>query len=240
MDEAVELLGGWMDEEQAGCRFVVTPNLDHVLRIQHDDALRAAYGEAALVIADGWPLVTASRWFGCPLPERVAGSDLVPRLFAAARSQRPRSVFLLGAEEGVAEVAARQIAIRWPHVRVAGTFSPPFGFGATDPVNEEILQRLAAAAPDLLVVGLGSPRQEIWLQQFRSRLQCRVAVAAGATIDFLAGQQTRAPCWVQAVRMEWLFRALSDPGRLGRRYARNLFALPGLLVRERRARRRKT
>lgn len=233
MGQAIDRLSFWINQTQRTCRYVVTPNLDHAVQLQTNEALREAYRAASLVVADGWPLVTASRIFRDPLPERVAGSDLVPALFHALNeSMSGGTVYLLGAAPGVAEYAARKIEQRWPRVRVVGTHSPPFGFDKNPAQSQEAIQRINRCSPDVLVVGLGAPKQELWLKQYQSQLSVGVAIAAGGTIDFLAGRQKRAPRWVQKLRMEWSHRLLTNPGRLTGRYARNAWHLPRLLLQE--------
>jgi N-acetylglucosaminyldiphosphoundecaprenol N-acetyl-beta-D-mannosaminyltransferase len=233
MDQAINRLETWIDQKERACRYVVTPNLDHAVQLQSNEALREAYRSASLVVADGWPLVTASRIFQDPLPERVAGSDLVPGLFKALHeSINGGTVFLLGAAPGVAEHAAKKIQQRWSRVRVVGTHSPPFGFEKDCRLSADAVHRINCCNPDVLVVGLGAPKQELWLKQYQSQLSVGVAIAAGGTIDFLAGRQTRAPRWVQKLRMEWSHRLLTNPGRLTGRYARNAWHLPRLLLQE--------
>ena len=229
--EAVERSLTWMREPLATCHIIVTPNLDHVVRLQHDTGMRAAYRQAALVVADGWPVVTASRMLGRPLPKRVAGSDLVPALLAAGKGEG-NSVFLLGAMPGVANIAATRIQRDWPGIRIAGTCSPPVGFEKDSAACQEILQQIAAASPDLLIVGLGCPKQELWLARFANELKCKVAIAAGATIDFLAGKQVRAPRWMQQSNLEWMYRMLRDPRRLANRYWTDAVSFPAIFIRE--------
>jgi N-acetylglucosaminyldiphosphoundecaprenol N-acetyl-beta-D-mannosaminyltransferase len=229
IDKTVATLLDWM-QQPGPCRYVVTPNLNHVVLLRSDAALQAAYDLAALAVADGWPLVTASRWFGSPLPERVAGSDVVPRLFAEGEQFPGLRVFLLGAGPGVAERARTRIHSQWPHVQVCDCYSPPQGFENDPEENEAIVARINRAAPHLLVVGLGAPRQEIWLQCHSARLLAPVAIAAGATIDFLADEQRRAPLWIQRLNLEWLFRVLSNPKRLAGRYLHDTAAFPFLMI----------
>jgi N-acetylglucosaminyldiphosphoundecaprenol N-acetyl-beta-D-mannosaminyltransferase len=229
MAETIPLLIGWMKEDRP-CRYVVTPNVDHIVKLQSQSAMRAAYDAAALTVADGWPLVAVSRWLGRPLPERVAGSDLVPQLLAAGRDMEEFRVFLLGAAQGVGTQAAENIRARWPGVSVCGVLSPRRGFETDAKECEEVVEVVNAASPHLLVIGLGAPRQEVWLRQYAPRLNARVAIAAGATIDFLAGVQRRAPRWIQQLRLEWLFRLATDPRRLAGRYARDAVVFPGLVA----------
>lgn len=214
------------------CQYVVTPNVDHAVMFQHNAGLQAAYADAALVLADGWPVVAASRMLRRPLPERVTGSDLAPALFDTAAARGGLSVYLLGAAPGVAERAAKQIEARWPTVRVVGTYSPPLGFEKEVSENEAILSRIAAAKPDVLVVGLGAPKQELWVHAHREKIAARVALCIGATIDFLAGEKSRAPVWMRRTGLEWLHRLATEPRRLVKRYARDAWIFPQLVVRE--------
>jgi N-acetylglucosaminyldiphosphoundecaprenol N-acetyl-beta-D-mannosaminyltransferase len=232
MDEAVARLTGWLDLPGKRCRFVVTPNADHSIMLQENIDLRAAYTDADLVLADGMPLVLASRFLKRPLPERVAGSDLVPALFDAACDERPLRTYLLGGAPGVAERAAEKIRARWPAVRIVGTDSPPFGFEHDAVEIEAILQRIARVRPDVLVVGLGAPKQELWVHRYRDRLAARIALCVGATIDFLAGSKPRAPLWMQRSGLEWLHRLMTEPRRLFRRYLRDAILFPQLVWRE--------
>jgi N-acetylglucosaminyldiphosphoundecaprenol N-acetyl-beta-D-mannosaminyltransferase len=233
MPEAVERVMGWIHSDEPPVhRYVVTPNADHAVMLQSNPDFLAAYDHAGLVLADGMPVVIASRILRRALPERVTGADLVPALFAAATAQRPLTVYLLGAGPGVAERAAANVHTRWPHVRVVGTYSPPFGFEKDDAETAAILRRIDAARPDLLVVGLGAPKQELWVAQHRERIAAKVSLCVGATIDFLAGEVRRAPRWMQRVGLEWLFRLLCEPRRLFKRYAKDACVFPRLVWRE--------
>lgn len=231
MEEAVERLLAWCRQPRSGaCRYVVTPNVDHAVMLQRRDDLRGAYRDASLVLADGAPIVWAARLLNAHLPERVAGSDLIPRLFATSRA--PLRVFLLGAAPGVAARAGQRIVDEWPQVSVVGAYSPPLGFENDPAENGQILAMIADAAPDLLIVGLGAPKQELWVHRHQAELGAKVAVCAGATIDFLAGHRQRAPVWMRRVGLEWLFRVAREPRRLAGRYARDAWVFPQLVWRE--------
>lgn len=232
MADAVAILLRWLDDKLSGCRYVVTSNVNHIVHLQNSPRLRQAYAGASLVIADGWPLVAFSRLSQNPLPERVPGSDLVPHLFAAAKSERPLRTFLLGAKPGVAERAAERIKQKWSNVVVVGVHSPPPGFEHDARRCAEILQLVADAAPDLLIVGFGTPKQEIWLHSYRQHVSAKAAIAGGATIDFLAGEQSRAPRWVQRICLEWLYRIGTDPRRLALRYIRDGWRFPRIVAQE--------
>lgn len=240
MAETVGQVSAWCAAPRGTtCRFVVTPNVDHAVMFQTNEALRAAYDDAALVLADGAPVVAASRLLRRPVPERVPGSDLAPALFkhasqlAEGDSSAPRlRVFLLGAGRGVAERAATNIVQRWPGVEVVGTLSPPLGFERDAAENERILAAVAAAAPDVVLLGFGAPKQELWVHAHADRLQAKVALCIGATIDFLAGEKRRAPRWMRRCGVEWVHRLVTEPRRLAKRYLRDAWIFPRLVWRE--------
>mgnify|MGYP003867176481 CR=1 FL=1 len=232
LGDAVTRLSSWLADSPRPCRYVVTPNVDHAVLVQHHEGLRAAYQDASLVVADGMPVVWASRLLRRPLPERVTGSDLVPALYTSASNERPLRTYLLGAMPGVAERAAKNIAQRWPTVEVVGTYSPPFGFEHDAAENERILEKIAAVRPDVLIVGVGAPKQELWVHANRDRIDASLAICAGATIDFLAGEKRRAPGWMRRTGLEWLHRCATEPRRLLKRYLRDAAVFPGLLWRE--------
>jgi N-acetylglucosaminyldiphosphoundecaprenol N-acetyl-beta-D-mannosaminyltransferase len=232
MAEAVDSIYEWVASPEKNCRFVVTPNVDHAVLYQQHAGLRRAYANASLVLADGMPLVVAARLLGHQLPGRVAGSDLAPALFAAAESRGPLRVYLLGAARGVADRAATEIASRWPMVGVVGTYSPPARFEGDPAENERILTRIAEADPDVLIVGLGAPKQELWVDAHRDQIVASVTLCLGATIDFLAGEKKRAPCWMRGAGLEWLHRVASEPRRLSGRYARDAWIFPRLVWRQ--------
>jgi N-acetylglucosaminyldiphosphoundecaprenol N-acetyl-beta-D-mannosaminyltransferase len=233
MEQAVAQLLVWLREPDGPCQYVVTPNVDHVVLFQRSAALRQAYAGAGLVLADGAPVVAASQLLGRPLPERVAGSDLVPRLLNEAVWQRiGLRVYLLGGMPGVANRAAERIEKCWPGVRVVGTASPPPGFEADAELNAQLVARINDSQPDVLLIGLGAPKQELWVHRHHAQLNVPVALCVGSTIDFLAGQRRRAPRWMRRVGLEWLFRMLLEPRRLARRYARDAWLFPRLVWRE--------
>lgn len=199
---------------------VVTANVDFLVQARHDVELRRILAEADLVLCDGAPVRWASRLLGNPLPERVAGADLVPALLAAAQTKGHR-IFLLGAAPGVAEAAAARIAVRWPGVQLAGHYSPPIA-PLLEMDHDEILRRVREARPDVLLVSFGCPKQEKWIAMHLEALQVPVVIGVGATIDFLAERVRRAPRWMQRAGLEWLFRLAQEPARLRRRYGANL------------------
>ncbi|TWT35700.1 putative N-acetylmannosaminyltransferase [Posidoniimonas corsicana] len=234
LDQAAQQVLAWSrNDSEEGCRFVVTPNVDHAVMFQRRADLRAAYADAAMVLADGAPLVAVSRMLRRGLPGRVAGSDLAPRLFDLADDARtPLRVFLLGAGPGVADRAAENIHAKWRGVNVCGTYCPPMGFQVDQYQNNLALEAVANASPDVLLIGLGAPKQELWAHRFRPQLGARVALCVGATIDFLAGEKRRSPVWMRRAGLEWTHRLMSEPGRLAKRYAVDALLFPPLVLRE--------
>lgn len=240
MMEVVTLLTEWLDEAAAvprkadpelpPCRYVVTPNLDHAVLLNESEDLREAYKGAALVLADGMPLVWASRLLGRPLPERVAGSDLTPRLLEAATPGT--KVFFLGASDESSARAVENVRKQYPNINIVGRLSPPFGFEKSEEWSERIVQQIRESQAALVLVGFGAPKQELWVHRHHEQLPSTVVLCVGATIDFLGGTVNRAPEWTHKLGAEWLHRLVSDPKRLASRYAKDAFHLPGLLLKD--------
>ena len=232
MNEAVESLRTWISEDAGVCRYVVTPNVDHTILLQENEDLVKSYDEAHLILADGHPIVWASRLLKQPLPERVAGSELVPAMFDSYNENGKLRVFLLGAQPGVGAIAAANMKKQWPNVETVGVDSPPMGFEKDPEENNYILGRIALCRPDVVVVGLGAPKQEIWVNRHYKQMNAKAALCVGATIDFLAGEQKRAPVWMQKGGVEWLHRMCSQPKRLVKRYAKDAWIFPQLVWRQ--------
>ena len=231
MSDAVDRVYHWIRSPRRGASSSRPMSIMPVL-FQRDADLRASYANAALVLADGTPVVLAARLLGRPLPGRVAGSDLVPALFEAAADRAGLRVFLLGAAPGVAERAAENIRARWLGVEIVGTYSPPIGFENDERESQTILGKIAAVLPDVLIVGLGAPKQERWVNLHRDRIEAAVTLCVGATIDFLAGERRRAPRWMRRGGLEWLHRVASEPKRLLKRYVRDAWIFPQLVCGE--------
>lgn len=199
---------------------IVTANVDFLIQAHRDVELRRILLDADLVLCDGAPVRWASRWLGNALPARVAGADLVPALFSSPLGRGLR-VFLLGAGPGIAAEAALQIGVRWPAVRVVGTFCPEFG-PLLEMNHDEIVREVRTARPDVLLVAFGCPKQEKWIAMHLRNLGVPVVIGVGGTLDFLAGRVRRAPEWMRGHGLEWLYRLLQEPARLHRRYRTNL------------------
>ena len=208
--------------------YVVTPNVDFLVQARHDAELHQILVNADLVLCDGKPLVWASQWLGNALPGRVAGSDLVPVLLHRA-AERGWKIFLLGGAEGVAAEAAQRIAAAHPTLPPVAHYSPPHR-PLAEMNHAEIVARLHAAQPDVVLVCFGCPKQEKWIFQNYRTAGVPVMIGAGATVDFLAGRLKRAPLWMRRTGMESVFRLLQEPRRLFKRYAGDLFKfVPALL-----------
>ena len=209
--------------DAGGPAFFVTANLHSAMVAAEDPKVAAALRRAAFVLADGMPLVWASRFKGRPLPERVAGSDLVPALCARA-ARRGRSVFLLGGAPGVAAEAARVLEDRYPGLRVVGAECPPFRPPTPDE-DAALADRIRAAEPDLLFVAFGQPKGEVWIADHLDDLGVPVSVQVGGSLEMLTGRVRRAPRLVQRTGLEWAWRVAMEPRRLGPRYAANALFL---------------
>jgi N-acetylglucosaminyldiphosphoundecaprenol N-acetyl-beta-D-mannosaminyltransferase len=205
---------------RGGCLF--TPNLHHV-QAYANGADGAVYDRssqlpgARLVVADGMPLIWASRLRGTPLPERVAGSDLIWSLTAAA-ADRGASIFLLGGNPGAAEACTERMRADYPDVRIAGLMSPPHGFEKDQRAIDEIVARLRVASPDIVYLALGFPKQEELALELAQHLPTTWFVGVGISFSFVCGEVRRAPRWMQAAGLEWLHRLVQEPRRLFRRY----------------------
>lgn len=197
--------------------YIVTPNVNHICTCYRDPQFRVIYNEAFLALADGTPIIWASHLFGKPLPQKLSGSDMVPRLceFAALRGH---SVYFLGGSPGSAEETARIMQHMYPSLKVAGVDCPEFGFEKVREKNDSVLERIQATKPDLLFVALGAPKQERWMHANAGRLGASISIGVGGTFEFISGRVRRAPHWMQETGMEWLWRLAHEPRRLWRRY----------------------
>jgi N-acetylglucosaminyldiphosphoundecaprenol N-acetyl-beta-D-mannosaminyltransferase len=195
---------------------IVTVNLDFVAISRRDEGFRETINAAEMAVADGMPLVWVSHLAEEPVPERLTGVELVDECCRVA-VETDTSVFLLGAGPGVADAAANKLRERFPGLRIAGVYAPPFG-PLSEEENEHIIQLVQAARPDFLFVALGAPQQDVWIRNNRERLDVPVCMGIGCVLDLLAGVVSRAPSWMQQSGLEWLFRLGQEPARLWRRY----------------------
>lgn len=211
-----------VDAAEAGRgHWTITANLDHLRRYREDPIQKGLIDDADLVVADGMPLIWASRLAGESLPERVSGSSMVWSICEAA-SERGQSVFLLGGDPNVAERAAEVFGNRYPGLEIAGTACPPVGF-ENDPQELERIQRqVTAAAPRIVFVALGFPKQDLLIRMLRNSLPHASFLGVGISLSYAAGDLSRPPGWICQIGLEWAYRLAQEPTRiLARRYIIN-------------------
>jgi len=197
--------------------YIVTPNVDHVLNYQKNARFKAAYEDAALTLLDGMPLYWALKIQGKKIREKVSGSDLFLASLEACERHR-LSVYFLGASEEVNKKGTEIIQKTFPRLNIKGNHSPPFGFEKDQKVNKATILNINKTKPDVLYLFLGSPKSEIWIHENINKLDIKLALNLGASLDFVAGKYKRAPKWMQKSGIEWVWRMGSDPKRLVKRY----------------------
>jgi N-acetylglucosaminyldiphosphoundecaprenol N-acetyl-beta-D-mannosaminyltransferase len=197
--------------------YVVTPNAQHVLSLQRDAEFRDIYNKAFLAVPDGVSLLWSAKFLQTPLNGRVNGTDLFEELSAVAE-KKGLKIFLLGGRPGAAEAAKRVLQARHPDLKIVGTHCPPYGFESQPEELASINSKIKAAAPDILFVGLGAPKQEKWIYDNYQELGVPVSLGIGVSFELVANMVQRAPLWMQKWGLEWLFRLIVEPKRLWKRY----------------------
>lgn len=233
MDEALSKMDQLIHENKNA--YVVTPNVDHLVQIEHGGILNEIYKKADLILTDGKPLIWISKWYGMPIKEKISGSDLFPRLCALA-AKRGYKMFFLGAAEGVAAKAAENLMMRFNGLNVVGTYSPPFGFEKNQSEINKIKAIIKNAKPHILIVGLGCPKQELFIFHYKDELGVPLSLGLGASLDFEAGNIKRAPKWMADHGLEWVYRIIQDPKRLAKRYFVEDRKIFGMAIKYRRRR----
>ncbi len=198
--------------------YVVTPNLDHIVRLSRSEQFMSLYEGASLRFCDGQPILWISRMYGTPIKEKVSGSDLFPHLCERAALKGYRIYLLGGDTQEVADLARKKLSEKYDGLDICGAYSPPFGFEKDELETDKIIEGIIDADPDLLIVGLGSPKQELFIAKHLQRMKVPVSLGLGATIAFEAGTLPRAPKWMQKHGLEWLFRVITNPRRMIKRY----------------------
>lgn len=215
MREALQEIGRLIKKNKNA--YVVTPNVDHIIQLERGGELVKVYNNADLILTDGKPLIWISKLYGTPIKEKISGSDLFPKLCAMA-AKRGYRMFFLGAAEGVAAKAADNLRKKYKGLQVVGTYSPPYGFEKDEAEMQKIKSMIKEAEPHILIVGLGSPKQELFILHNKEELGVPVSIGLGASLDFEAGNIKRAPRWMSDCGLEWLYRITQDPKRLAKRY----------------------
>lgn len=203
--------------QKKNCSYVVTPNVDHIVRLEKDEELQKVYKNASLILTDGKPLIWISKWYKTPIKEKISGSDLFPRVCQLAANKN-YTMYLLGAAEGVADTAAKNLMKKYPGLNIVGTYSPPFGFEKSKQEMNKIKTQIQDVHPDILIVGLGCPKQEKFMYYHCKELGVPISFGLGASIDFEAGNIKRAPKWMSNHGLEWLYRFSKESKRLFKRY----------------------
>jgi len=211
--QAISVMEKWI-REGVGTRFVAVTGMHGVMEAQDNPQFKEILSQAGLVVPDGMPLVWVGRWRGFAMRRRVYGPELMDT-FCKTTGSRYRHFFYGGAPN-VPELLASTLRQRY-RIQVAGTYSPPFRH-LTAEEEQEIAAMIQAASPDVLWVGLSTPKQEKWMWAFHNRVNVPVMVGVGAAFDFATGRVKQAPAWMREHGLEWLFRLLSEPKRLWRRY----------------------
>lgn len=214
LQQALDQMACWIDERQR--TYLVVAPVHAVMVAQSSPDYRDLVNRSGLVAADGMPLVMLGRWFGHPEAGRVYGPDVMLG-FSALSAARGYTQYYYGGAEGVPEKLAEALAQRFPGLKVAGTCSPPFR-PLTPEEDQAMVDRINAANPDIVWVGLGCPKQDYWMARHRDRLTAPVLIGVGAAFDFHSGRQRQAPRWMQRHSLEWLYRLIREPRRLWRRY----------------------
>lgn len=213
-----ELFSDWEAVIQKGekAQVCITP-VNSILAARATARVQEIYQHADYVLCDGVPVKWASNFLGDPIKERITGLDVLPRIFPFAAS-RNFTIFLLGASPGVAETLKAVMEAKHPGVKIVGTFVPPFRAVFSDEENEEMIEAINAVKPDILLVSLTAPKQDIWIAENLEKLDTHVAIGIGGAFEVAAGMIQRAPLWMQKSGLEWFYRFLQEPKRMFRRY----------------------
>lgn len=241
MSEAVQILNARLHnvtraELLANLRsgMVIPANVDVIMKLQRDAAFRRTWERAEVRVCDSQIVMFAAALLGTPLREKISGSDFFGE-FCAYHANNPEvRIFLLGGREGVAQAARRNINRRVGREIITHAHSPSFGFERNEAECRKIVDAVNASHCTVLAVGVGCPKQEMWIDRYREHMpNVRIFLCIGATIDFEAGSVRRAPRWMQRLGLEWLFRMLQEPRRLARRYLLDDLPFVWLLLQQR-------
>jgi N-acetylglucosaminyldiphosphoundecaprenol N-acetyl-beta-D-mannosaminyltransferase len=198
-------------------RLIFTANAEHIGLMNSNEEFRSACIGADFIVSDGMSLVWFSRLLGQGLPERVTGSDLLPELCRIAE-KKGLKVFFLGGMPEVTPKAVESLIRRYPSLKVAGMATPWIDLNDRQETHREVIESINSSQSDIVFIGFGAPKQEIWASRNRTLLRTGIVLGVGGTFDFLAGKTVRAPLWMQKAGFEWLWRLVHEPKRLWRRY----------------------
>ena len=213
-----ELFSDWESVIKQGkkAQVCITP-VNSILAARATASVQEIYKHADYVLCDGVPVKWASKFLGDPIKERITGLDVLPRIFPFA-SRNDFTIFLLGASPGVADTLKAVMEAKHPGVKIVGTFVPPFRAVFSKEENQEMIDAINTVKPDILLVSLTAPKQDIWIAENLEKLDTHVAIGIGGAFEVAAGMIQRAPLWMQKSGLEWLYRFLQEPKRMFRRY----------------------
>lgn len=198
---------------------VFTPNVDHLMKLQKDNEFVEAYSHADYRVCDSQVLMLASKFLGTPIKAKISGSDLFPSFCEHHKDNEYIKIFMLGGAEGVAAKARRNINERIGREIIVAAHSPSFGFEKSEEECQAIVEMIRQSSANVLVVGVGAPKQEKWIAKYKDQLpNINIFMAIGASIDFEAGHKPRAPQLMSNLGLEWLYRLSTEPQRLWKRY----------------------
>ncbi|GET38109.1 WecB/TagA/CpsF family glycosyltransferase [Microseira wollei] len=198
---------------------LITPNVYHLIKLQKDREFYQIYQLCNYRVCDSQIIFWASKFLGSPLKEKISGSDFLADFYYFLKNNKSTRIFLLGAAEGIAKKAGERINQKVGREIVVGAYSPSFGFEKNESECQKIVGLIEESGATVLAIGVGCPKQEKWIFKYKDQLKnIKIFLAIGATIDFEAGAKPRAPKWVSQVGLEWLYRLLSEPKRLWKRY----------------------
>jgi N-acetylglucosaminyldiphosphoundecaprenol N-acetyl-beta-D-mannosaminyltransferase len=232
-----ELFRDWEAVIKSGnkAQVCITP-VNSILAARATARVQEIYKHADYVLCDGVPVKWASDFLGDPIKERITGLDVLPRIFPFAVS-RNFSLFLLGASPGVAETLKEVMEAKYPGLQIVGTFVPPFRAVFSKQENEQMIEAINAVKPDMLLVSLTAPKQDIWIAENLEKLDTHVAIGIGGAFEVAAGMIQRAPLWMQKSGLEWLYRFLQEPKRMFRRYFVEAPVFIPLIIQQKRSKR---
>ena len=236
LEETLDYCASAMKDDKG--HYIVTANVDFTTQAYEDPDLKKIVFFADRVVCDGMPLVWLSKWFGYPLRERVAGSDMVPRLLEiCGREKHP--VYFFGSDQKTLEEAKVIVEEKYPGLKVVGVDAPPFG-AVVEWDNDALCEKMRASGAKLLLVCLGCPKQERWIFAHHKESGIPLSIGVGASLDFITGKQKRAPKWMQKSGLEWFWRMSSSPKRLVARYRNDFFFLVRATLQQAKAQRRRS
>ncbi len=198
---------------------VFTPNVDHLMKLQKNRDFYRVYQEVEYIVCDSQIMMYVSKFLGNPIQEKISGSDLFPAFYNYYKDNEEIKIFLLGGLRKDTRIAQEKINSKVGRNIITEAYSPPFGFEHDEQECQKIIELINHSGATVLAIGVGAPKQELWIHKYKHQMKnVKIFLAIGATINFEAGNLKRSPRWMSEVGLEWLYRLLSEPNRLWKRY----------------------